>query len=644
MRRDDDPSVVVSVAVTKRRTRRRFAFFAVAVLAVASVVECLSCLAFWIATGSMFSWARAEAVRTTAAADMVAAATPQPAAQAAATAGVALHPYLGFVVDAAGGDVFGHAISRWGFVDDASPLRRADPQRFVVGLTGGSVALQLALYASGELATALKRSPALAGRQVDVVRLAVGGWKQPQQLFAVQMLGLLGGHFDAIVDLDGFNEVTLAGENVPLGVPAWFPRSWARLADQAPGPEQLLRLGELALLREQRERSIASASSWWWSPTAQFVFLVGDRRRTQREHALRAAIEHAPASFAVTGPGVDASATGDPLGPMVEVWANASAALHAYCKARGIAYCHFLQPNQYVAGSKPIGPDEAKVALAPGSVWERGVASGYPRLRQRLDALRGAGVPVVDLTAIFAGHEEALYVDDCCHLGPRGNAILAEHVAAGLRRQLESPIGPVRSLRIAANEIAVGPARRTEVRVAALDEMGASADVTGIGHGSRVEVEPADLCEVSVDGALRALRRGRGTVAVHHAGLIARGAVVADWPDLLVGDDGRAGPGAPAPAIAGAFGPGGVRVQITGLPAAPVRILVAGDRPLPPSPVGADVRDLRVVPLPGDTTALEQDVPVPPVVDRPLFVRVYAMSADARTVVAATPTLVVTRR
>jgi hypothetical protein len=41
-----------------------------------------------------------------------------------------------------------------------------------------------------------------------------------------------------------------------------------------------------------------------------------------------------------------------------------------------------------------------------------------------------AGVAFTDLTGVFAGTTEPLYVDNCCHLSPRGSEIMARALGA----------------------------------------------------------------------------------------------------------------------------------------------------------------------------------------------------------------------
>ncbi|MCU0863407.1 MAG: hypothetical protein MUC36_06430 [Planctomycetes bacterium] len=614
-----------------RRARRRAWFVVVAVVLVWLIAEAAAAAALWYASGDV-RWWRALAVD----------AEPGvgAAAQAAAQRGIVPHPYLGYVVDAGLGPVEGFAVSRYGFVDEAPPLRPAAPDRFVIGLVGGSVALQLGIHAGGALVQALERSSHLAGRRVELVRLCVGGWKQPQQLLAVQMLGALGGHFDCILNLDGFNEVALVGENVPLGVPAWYPRSWARLVESAPTADQLRRLGRLAWLDDQRQALANGAGGFGWLPSVQFVRHWRSRSLQHQVAALRAEIEAAPAAagFAATGPGPSTPSVEQGRAEMAQIWARSSIALHELCRARGIPYFHFLQPNQYMPEGKPIGADEAKVALDAGSKWEQAVRQGYPLLQQQVPLLAAAGVQFTDLTGIYRAHAEPLYVDTCCHLGARGNELLAEHIAAVVRRRLD--LHGVALQRLLPDPVwQLGPVASTPP-VWAVDDRGRRHDVGGFGLGTTFTAEPADLVEIGLGGQLRALRRGRGQLQIRHAAWTATVALDASWPDRLVLADGR--PDGAAPHLQVEPEAAGLRLTCTGLPPAPLRLVVVAPRPLPAAPPGADLAGLQLFPLAGSGPSAELVVGVQPVPGQPTFVRVYALGADAASLVAASNTVVVT--
>ena len=118
---------------------------------------------------------------------------------------------------------------------------------------------------------------------------------------------------------------------------------------------------------------------------------------------------------------------------LAEIWANSSVLLDRLCRGSGIAYYHFLQPNQYLAGSKPILEEEKRTAILEGHPYGEGVERGYPILIRLGERLRGKGVAYHDLTGIFAGHAEPIYIDNCCHYNQAGYDIMADAIARAIR-------------------------------------------------------------------------------------------------------------------------------------------------------------------------------------------------------------------
>jgi hypothetical protein len=134
-----------------------------------------------------------------------------------------LHPYLGFVAAPRAG------FNRFGFPGDDPILEAADDE-INICITGGSVALQLFRFSRERMVEHLKSEPSLAGKKLNVVVVALGGFKQPQQLIALSYLLALSAHYDVVINLDGFNEVALPyGDNLPFGVFPTFPRHWSSL-------------------------------------------------------------------------------------------------------------------------------------------------------------------------------------------------------------------------------------------------------------------------------------------------------------------------------------------------------------------------------------------------------------------------------
>ncbi|MDA1230158.1 MAG: hypothetical protein O2856_05240, partial [Planctomycetota bacterium] len=152
----------------------------------------------------------------------------------------AFHPYLGWVHNpqlskpekTSGGSI---ATNWLGFRDDSESVYRRSPDTYIIGIAGGSVAWGFSWDAQNVIREKLSEHPSLSGRQIQFVRLALPGYKQPQQLMAYNFLLTLGAEFDAIVNIDGYNETVLTlCENARFDTAISYPRSWhARVVSMA---------------------------------------------------------------------------------------------------------------------------------------------------------------------------------------------------------------------------------------------------------------------------------------------------------------------------------------------------------------------------------------------------------------------------
>jgi lysophospholipase L1-like esterase len=303
-----------------------------------------------------------------------------------------------------------------------------------VTIFGGSVAENLCHGGGAVLRQRLARLPQAAGRKVWIQCYALGGYKQPQQLLALGYALARGERPSLVLNLDGFNDVTLgAVENVPNEVHPFFPRSWHVTAAAMADPALLRRAGEAAYLESRRERRAALADSfpWRYSAVAHALWRALDRAAQGRIASLAAeTAAPAHASFLRTGPPYAPRPLDDTLRELAAFWARSSRLMDGLCRSQGIPYFHFLQPNQYVEGSKPMGAAEQKIAFGRHPVYARAARRGYPRLIAEGQRLQADGERFFDLTRIFAQVEEPLYIDDCCHLSPDGTRRLAEEIAA----------------------------------------------------------------------------------------------------------------------------------------------------------------------------------------------------------------------
>jgi hypothetical protein len=377
-----------------------------------------------------------------------------------------LHPTLGFIrrpglpmqrfaeedrLDALAG---GGARPEWAdlrannfgfFAPEAFPSDR-HPAEFTVGVFGGSLAQWLVLQGGAVLRDELAKLPAVRGRLVRVVNFAQGGFKQPQQLFALTYFLSRGQPLDLAINVDGFNEVALARTNAEQGIEPTLPsasqllRIAALMSSDGTDTAALEAVAEEVAaerrvrLVEDRAARTRFAAAWLWS---RIEFAAAHRRLLGARATLEARSGRSPSLLHLNP--LEAEAT--PEGAVVRAvdqWAECSAMMAALLSARGIAYLHVVQPNQYWS-DHPFSEQERRLALNPRSPYREGVRLGYPKLLENLEGLQDRGVAAISAAGMFDREARAVYADDCCHLNQLGNEMLASYVAAAAPSALRTP-------------------------------------------------------------------------------------------------------------------------------------------------------------------------------------------------------------
>ncbi len=409
--------------------RLTFFWSAMTALVLAST-EGMGLFAYHRMTDEPFSFATLRSMRASVIAEPE-EQVPSPAGSAVQKNGdseLVVHPYLGYIQSP--GDKW--VTDAHGIFYGTKPLiTEADPGRVVVGIFGGSLAEQFSAQGTASLEAALAEDPRFAGKEIAIVPVAFAGYKQPQQLIALNYLLSLGAHFDLLVNVDGFNEVALStAVNGPKNVSPFFPSSWGSLVNGLPDTGTLKLIGKTVNLKDIRRAWAGAFQGDLGSVgvTPNVVWLAGDRFLASSIAAAQRAIvteEETPKKDDLAlGPKMGKETNEELLESLADGWERSSLQMAEVAKAKGIPYFHFLQPNQYVPDSKPIGEAEAKTALSDKSPYKPWVIEGYPHLREAGKRLKASGVRFTDLTDVFSGVEDPVYGDDCCHLNQNGYAIL----------------------------------------------------------------------------------------------------------------------------------------------------------------------------------------------------------------------------
>lgn len=345
-----------------------------------------------------------------------------------------VHPYLGFVRRPPSTETpelqYGLATT--------TPIQHRASGQVLVAIVGGSVAEFFAAEAGEELRRRLVLLPEFAGKKVVLIPLGLSSYKQPQQLMLINYLLSLGAEFDYLINLDGYNELVLpATFNAPHQVFPSYPREWNLRVTRAADIETLRLIGRIAYLREgsQRWAELFDRAPYRWSPLALLVW-QGVHSAVQRaattQYAAYRERQIQKLDFAGTGPLQTFRNEQELHEHCVEVWFQSSLQLQQIAQGRGIKYFHFLQPNQYVPQSKPMGDIERSATVDQSHESRPHVVAGYPLLQAAGQRLKQQHVRFYDLTLVFSKTESQIYRDTCCHVNTDGNKLLAQAIAQAI--------------------------------------------------------------------------------------------------------------------------------------------------------------------------------------------------------------------
>jgi len=461
---------------------------------LAATVELASWVAWRVTEGSFFSYSRAFTLRAETAATAPAPAEPEEpeetagadgpgggdAAAAAGArdgaglewlaghlAGQVVHPFVGFVYSPEYNLLEQRNLENLLVADNGFFVLREEPpppseRPLRVGVFGGSVAMVFSFQGRRVLEPAL--APLAGPRGVVLESYAHGGFKQPQQLMTLAWLLVRGEAPEVVINLDGFNEVTLPRvENLEAGVDPFYPRAWEHRVSGASDPAFSRLLGEAVHLERRRaelavrfsrpvlRRSVTWNLLWrWLDRRAGAVAFEAQNRLAAHGSRSRRYVAH--------GPAYEAAGPDQVIADLVAMWEHSSLAMHDLAAGAGLRYYHFLQPNQYVPGSKPLTPEERRLAYNSDQIYRRPAEEGYPALRAAGARLAAQGVAFHDLTDLFAEERRTVYLDDCCHLNPLGNDLVAEAMAEAILADLGTgePASPVDGPPRSAGSVAAG--------------------------------------------------------------------------------------------------------------------------------------------------------------------------------------------
>ncbi|MDP2045359.1 MAG: hypothetical protein Q8L00_04010 [Deltaproteobacteria bacterium] len=336
-----------------------------------------------------------------------------------------IHPYLGFLIDFKDEK---KNKETYGFTTSVNPVIKREPGKLNVLVLGGSVAQSM-----GEiLRVAFHRVCRVAP---NVVTLGEAGYKQPQQLLALTYFLSLGAEYDLIINLDGYNEIVLpVADNYSVGVNPFFPRNWNLRISRQPSKKILAEIGKVRYMRDLKEENLEALTSSFFRGSAVFGLLkVQQFKRINWDidgatHKLISLQQKEVKRFEETGPFFAYKDIQELYDDAAAVWLRSSVLLDQLARENSMEYYHFLQPNQYVKGSKVLTAEEKRTAYLERPNFSQSALIGYPILIKQGRKLLERNIKFFDTTMVYAKEKETVYIDICCHFNERGKEVLAAYM------------------------------------------------------------------------------------------------------------------------------------------------------------------------------------------------------------------------
>ncbi len=362
-----------------------------------------------------------------------------------------LHPFFGYVLMPGPDFRPGFTLNNYGFISPYSyPLQRDQDSDFIVGVFGGSVASNYAIFEiqQGILQRELQQRPELAGREVKIISLANGGYKQPQQLLILNYMLAAGQEFDLVINIDGFNEMALSAINHQVGLDTRMPSAshvapLTSLANSSLSTDSLQALFDIQKSKEQILRIQKSYQEAQLASSYPFLQLSLQASLTRYQHALETFQElqqnprdgEASSSYYYFPRSV--SSNEHALEQIADHWVRSSQLMNHTLSQHDIPYLHVLQPNQYHATQRKYSAAERRQAFDDQSPYATAIQQGYPLLIEYVPRLEQAGIHVLNAVDLFDPAPEIMYIDNCCHYTPEGHLMLSERIATELQQRFE---------------------------------------------------------------------------------------------------------------------------------------------------------------------------------------------------------------
>lgn len=245
---------------------------------------------------------------------------------------------------------------------------------------------------------------------------AIRSSKQPQQLFKLYYLSLIGMDFDIVINFDGpFEMAQPYVKNVPIKDELIYPRRYSDMIAAM--------TSDISCIDKNNEESISNS----FIPILELISYY-EIRNCHRKISTREGYKVNWKKFTE----VKKSNLDEIAKTSHEIWRNSSIEIENFSKIKNFLYLHVIAPSQHVADSKKFSEREKQEYLD----YEYGpILSKYYNKLINFKDLRIQNS--LDLKYIFKNERTTVYRDGCCRLNDFGLNIVADEISKYLKNNFK---------------------------------------------------------------------------------------------------------------------------------------------------------------------------------------------------------------
>ena len=297
-------------------------------------------------------------------------------------------------------------------------LKKQDLNSFNILIIGGSVAEDLHTDSSFNKLikdAIIKEHPKIEASQINIFNAALPGGKQPQGLFTLKSLEMLGYEFDLIIELSGFNEMVLAiGENFSeYGINPIYPRAQnLRTIHTA----DYIKNGPISKIINIHPLTHTLKKSGIWDRSRRFF----------QQNARKSSPKKLFMDFLMPENIDEANLLAK------KIYKESVENMYHLSQRKGSHYILVLQPSHHLENTKILSDEEKKLFYTSNHVtpWAKKAGEIVNKTYSSIDKSM-FNIPksnLVDLRGIFKENSDSLYIDECCHLSKEGMNLLSKEI------------------------------------------------------------------------------------------------------------------------------------------------------------------------------------------------------------------------